>query len=194
MCSRRRKHCNTYIHTHSKSSNARIAHIHLYAQAQRIATHCNTCNMYIYIFDILECSKCIHTFIRTHTMYWNTLQHMEHVHIHIQHPWMLESHTYVYTHKHNTLQHTAKHCNTYIYIHARSSRIARAAAQINTATHCNALQHTAAHCCTLQHTAAHCNTLPTHCNTLPTHCNTLQHTATHCNILQHTLVAAAQVA
>ena len=44
--------------------------------------------------------------------------------------------------------------------------------QVDSATHCNTLQHTAAHCSTLQHTT--------------THCNTLQHTATHCNTLQHT--------
>ena len=73
---------------------------------------------------------------------------------------------------HDTLQHTATHCNTLQH----------------TATHCNTLQHTATHCNTLQHTAPHCNTLQhpaTHCNTLrhtATHSNTLQHTATHCNI------------
>jgi len=36
---------------------------------------------------------------------------------------------------------------------------------LNTAKHCNTLQHTATHCKTLQHTA--------------THCNSLQHTSTH---------------
>ena len=39
----------------------------------------------------------------------------------------------------------------------------------HTATHCNTLQHTAIHSNTLQHTLTHCNTLQqtlTHCNTL----------------------------
>jgi len=47
---------------------------------------------------------------------------------------------------------------------------------VNTAAHCNQLQHAATHCNTLQHTATHCNTL----RHTATHCNTLQHTATHC--------------
>ena len=48
---------------------------------------------------------------------------------------------------------------------------------MDTATHCNTLQHTATHCNTLQHTTTHCNTR----QLTATHHNTLQHTATHCN-------------
>jgi len=36
---------------------------------------------------------------------------------------------------------------------------ARNVMHVDTATHCNTLQHTATHCNTLQHTATHCNTL-----------------------------------
>ena len=76
---------------------------------------------------------------------------------------------------------------------------------VNTATHCNTLEHATRHCnnCTvLQYTAKHCNAATgnkfarwwifyswrtaTHCQTLQhatTHCNTLQHTAPHCNTL-----------
>jgi len=75
---------------------------------------------------------------------------------------------------------------------------------VDTATHCNTLQHAATRCNTLQHTATHCNTgasvtargqvwkgilqhttsrSATHCNA--THYNSLQHTATYCNTLQH---------
>jgi len=66
--------------------------------------------------------------------------------------------------------------------------------QVDTATHCNTLQHLAARACcnTLQHardrvrqtqvhTATHCNTL----QHTATHCNTPQHPATHCNTLHH---------
>jgi len=81
---------------------------------------------------------------------------------------------------------------------------------LQTAVHCNTLQHTATHCITLQYNATHINILHnflsihtflistvggkyvfcifgiyTNCNTI-THCNALQHTATHCNTLQHT--------
>jgi len=103
---------------------------------------------------------------------------------------------------HNTLQHTATHCNT-----LQHKEVSGPALQ-NTATHCNKMQHTATqyltatihisiqrqehldHVCT---TATHCNTLQltaTHCNTrkflssTAQFCNTL-HTATHCNTLQH---------
>jgi len=75
------------------------------------------------------------------------------------------------THRIDSLQHTATHCNTLQ----------------RTATDCSTLQHTATHCSTLQRTATHCNTLQhtaAHCDTLQhtaTHRNTLQHTATHCN-------------
>jgi len=55
---------------------------------------------------------------------------------------------------------------------------------MNTATHCNTLQHTATHCNTLQRTATPVINLR-YMNTT-THCTTLQHTATHCNTLQHT--------
>jgi len=59
---------------------------------------------------------------------------------------------------------------------------------IDTATHCNTLQHTATQCNTLQHTAT--DTLremaKTYGNSSTFDCNTLQHTATHCNTLQHT--------
>ena len=43
--------------------------------------------------------------------------------------------------------------------------VATAKEYLDTATHCNTLQHTVPHCNTLQHTVPHCNTL--------------QHTATH---------------
>ena len=59
---------------------------------------------------------------------------------------------------------------------------------LNTATHCNALQHTATHCNILQHTATHCNTL----QHTATYCNTLQHTATHCNIHERCKVRKRQ--
>jgi len=65
--------------------------------------------------------------------------------------------------------------------------------QVDTATHCNTLQHTATHCNTPQHTATHCHTLQyederhglVEQKDTATHCNTLQHAATHRNILQH---------
>ena len=58
----------------------------------------------------------------------------------------------------NTLQYTARHCNTLLSFYKNRTLQ-------HVATHCNTLQHTATHCITLQHTA--------------THCNTLQHTAAH---------------
>ena len=90
----------------------------------------------------------------------------------------------------STLQHTAEHCltlqhnvtNCITLQHRWDTLLALATAisttysstlhQVNSATHCNTLQHTATHCHTLPHTA--------------THCNTLQHTATPCNTLEHT--------
>ena len=100
---------------------------------------------------------------------------------------------------HNTLQHTATHCNT----------VPNTVTQCNiptpdcrngcivdygplpqyTATYCHTLQHTAKHCGTLQQTATHNSqrgsvhrrgykVLRQH---TATHCNTLQHAATHCN-------------
>ena len=73
----------------------------------------------------------------------------------------------------NTLQRTATHCNMHcMQIWACSSSLSTS---IQTATHCNTLQHTATR---MQHTATHCNTL----QRTATHCNTLQHTVTHCNM------------
>jgi len=98
--------------------------------------------------------------------------------------------------------------DSFIYMHRRKRDSWRTG--VDTATHCNTLQHAATHYNTLQHTATHCSTLQhtatqaqvwllkdkcrrANCNTLhhalqhiamqhsATHCNTLQRTATQCN-------------
>jgi len=66
---------------------------------------------------------------------------------------------------HQTLQHTATHCNTL---------------QVVCATHCNTLQHTARTCPVVQSSGV--VVCATRCNTL----HWPQQTATHCNILHHT--------
>jgi len=77
-------------------------------------------------------------------------------------------------HWHNTLQHTATHCNTMQHTAARQ-RFARSAMP--------AMRRAMSgdYCIPLQHTATHCNTLqyPT------TPCNTMQHLAARCTTPQH---------
>ena len=58
----------------------------------------------------------------------------------------------------STLQHTVAHWVFDVFAWAVSHESIQ-----HTATHCNTLQHTATHCNTLQHTAAHCNTLSFWC-------------------------------
>jgi len=88
-------------------------------------------------------------------------------------------HTKVHPHAHSahhclptiqSLQHTARYCNTLQH----------------NATHCNALHRTATHCNTLQHTDVPFSFTAADSATATTHCNALQHTATHCNSLQLT--------
>ena len=73
-----------------------------------------------------------------------------------------------------------------------SANSIQGAMRMQSATHCNTLQHTGTHHHTLQHNATHCNTLQyfaTHGSTLrhtAAHCGTLQHTAAHCSTPQHT--------
>jgi len=96
-----------------------------------------------------------------------------------------------------------------LYVH-----ISAASLPIDTATHCNTLQHTATHCNTLQDIAARCQSILSDkprgtplsaCLSVliqrylsncvrsahgaqqhtATRCNTLQHAATRCNTLQH---------
>ena len=52
-----------------------------------------------------------------------------------------------------TRLHTKLHWKLLSFIHSIRRNL------VNTATHCNTLQHTARHCNTLQHTATHCRTL-----------------------------------
>jgi len=106
--------------------------------------------------------------------------------------------------KTQTLTHAHTHTRITSAFVWKAIRHVRAAQQ-QTATDCNRLQHIATHCNTLQHTAAHCSTLPhtaTHCIALQQNkslqharndkartSSMLQHTATHCNTLQHTATA-----
>ena len=101
--------------------------------------------------------------------------------------------------KTQTLTHAHTHTRITSAFVWKAIRHVRAAQQ-QTATDCNRLQHIATHCNTLQHTAAHCSTLPhtaTHCIALQQNkslqharndkartSSMLQHTATHCNTLQ----------
>jgi len=88
----------------------------------------------------------------------------------------------------STLQHTATHCNTFIY--ACAMQIATPTlfkVHLHTATHCNTLQHkdTCAMRITFRnpsrvHTATDCNTQ----KRTKMYCNTLRHTARHSNTLQ----------
>jgi len=89
------------------------------------------------------------------------------------------THTYIYMHTHNTLQHTATHCN--ILQH--------------TATYCNILQHTATHCNILQHTAtstysrsAWRGSRNPHIHFMHTYIYTHQTICTHTDIHTHTCI------
>jgi len=80
----------------------------------------------------------------------------------------------------NALQHTT-HCNTYEAPHKRHAThryLIRHiwSALIDTAAHCNTLQHTATHYSTYKAPRWRRGERDTE-----KHCNTLQHTATHCN-------------
>jgi len=92
---------------------------------QRAATHCNTLR-----HTATHCDTLRHTLQHTAT-YRNTLQQTA------------------------TLCHRLQCCATHCDILQKHSSEPRAENQIDTATHCNTLQHIATYCNTLQHTAAH---------------------------------------
>ena len=85
--------------------------------------------LYVYSHVYVDTHISIHTYTNTY-MYRSTSGHQ-----------LCKQLSRIFAH--NTLHHTATHCNTL---------------QL-TATPCNTLQHIATHCNTLQHTATHCNTL-----------------------------------
>jgi len=106
----------------------------------------------------------------------------------------------------NTLQNTAKHCNTCTTLQRTATQYSRIPKSVthrrcHAATHCNTLQHTDTPCNTPQHTAieyqrvsliaaARLQHVSAHVNTrrhTAPHCITMYHTAIHCKLLQHNI-------
>ena len=90
----------------------------------------------------------------------------------------------------NSLQHTAKHCNTLQHTHEWYSYFGVSALRSTTATHYNTLQHAATHCNALQHTQEWEDCFERFfmlwfLQLIATHCNRLQQTATDCNRLMN---------
>jgi len=185
--------------------------IYLYTPLSNICRYLRmiTCNMHYSMYIVLQCVAVCCSVLQCVAVCCSVLQSVAmcckvvdsylrmiacnmHIHeckdscayIHISTLCMLYTiHRYMYC---NTLQHTATHCNTpvyidicihvyisriyvcmyiciYVYMYHRYIYIFYIQMQIsNTCIYlmvtCN-LQHTAAHCSTLPHTATHCNTL-----------------------------------
>jgi len=141
-------------------------------------------------------SESCHTYAGTEKMFFEWKCHGTHQHESCRaYEWVMP-HTYM-----NLLGRWCRHLHIQELTAAMVSFdewvVQHSAANCDTATHCNTLQHTASHCNTWTYCcgsvvrwmgrATRCDTLhhaATHCNALQhavTPCSTLQHAATHCN-------------